>query len=141
MDGCLCVCTEMTASTAASHQGTGEAEQKLHMSDIFWLNIPVIKKIILSYRLSGINVWDICVYKYTMSKWAELFPQKQSVNHSKKKKKPLNTPAILIVVMLGCCDIQWFKCSYFCFSVFSKTFCTINIWCLLMIKANLKIPC
>ena len=29
-------------SMAASHQGTVKAEQKLQMSDIFWLNIPVI---------------------------------------------------------------------------------------------------
>lgn len=45
MDGCLCVCTEMTALTTASHQGTIKAEQKLHMSSIFWLNIPVINKL------------------------------------------------------------------------------------------------
>lgn len=46
---------DMTAPTAASHQGTAKAEQELHMSDIFWLNIPVIKKITLSYRSGSIN--------------------------------------------------------------------------------------
>lgn len=76
MDGCLCVYADMTAPTAASHQGTAKAEQELHMSDIFWLNIPVIKKIILSYRSGSINAWDIHVCKYTMWKWVEASPQK-----------------------------------------------------------------
>ena len=47
-DGWMSVCAHRNdTSTAASHQGTVKAEQKLHMSHIFWLNIPVIKKIIL----------------------------------------------------------------------------------------------
>lgn len=59
MDGCLCVRAEMTASTAASHQGTLTAQAEA--ADVrgfffFWLNIPAIKKIILSYSYSSISV-------------------------------------------------------------------------------------
>ena len=72
----VCVRTDTTAATAASRQGPVKAVQKLHMSNISWLNIPVIKKIIPSYRSRGINAWDACVYKRTMSRRAESFPRK-----------------------------------------------------------------
>lgn len=150
MDGCLCVSPEMTASAAASHQGTVKAERSLPMSDIFWLNIPVIKEIILSYRSSSINAWDTCIYKNTMLKWAESFPQKLPFNHSKRKKKknPNQTTTTKNTEHTGNFDSDEQETFWFCdfnfpvgLSVFSKVFSVINIYYFCAkIKVNLKIP-
>jgi hypothetical protein len=53
--------------------------RKLRVSDIFWLNIPAIKKIILSYRSSSIKVWDICIYKYNDVEMDRLQPSKMAL--------------------------------------------------------------
>lgn len=91
MDACLRVRTDMTVSMAASRQGTVKAEWKPHTSDSFWLNIPVLKNIILSQRPSSIDVCDTCAPKRTTSKWAEPVLQKWPFRHSKHPKQTKST--------------------------------------------------